>query len=394
MARPVFLHVGTMKSGTSYLQSLFNSNVARLAQQGVLWPMAASCFRGLGDLLGITEGRPLREGAWPALRHQLWNHDGPALLSNEIVGGMGGDRRVALVDALGRDDVHIVITARDLARVVPSQWQTAVRSQGLRPWRAFVEAVCSTEPSPIATKFWRRQDVAAMVQRWSQQVPLERITVVTVPPQGSEPFVLVERFGAAVGIDMSGLRPPGQLRNATMGAISAELLRRLNQRTDDVDRLHYRLGFKDGLSRAALAAHADREPAIAMRPEEYEFVRRRATEIVDNLAASGVRVVGDLADLIPSGAAPGVAASPCDASDEELLEAAIAGLTLAGRVLAEARIEHDQLIRSAEQMIGDSDTAPDPDDAEADDERGEPPGGRRLAASRDVRARLAALQRE
>ncbi len=394
MADSVFLHVGTMKSGTSYLQSLFNTNVARLAEQGVLWPMAATCFRGLGDLLGITEGRPLREGAWPLLRRQLLAHEGPALLSNEVVGGMGADRRVTLLDALGRDQVHIVITARDLARVVPSQWQTAVRSQGLRPWREFAEAVCSSEPSPIGTKFWRRQDVAAMVQRWSQQVPLERITVVTVPPQGSEPFLLVERFGAAVGIDMSSLRPPGQLRNSTMGAISAELLRRLNQRVGEVDRLHYRLGFKDGLSRAALAAHADLEPAIAMRTDEFEFVRRRAQEIVDGLASSGVRVVGDLTDLIPSRPRPGVAASPCDASDEDLLEAALAGLTLAGRVLAEARIEHDQLIRSALRLLGDDDDPSKLGYIDAEDEIAEASGGRPLAASRELRERLAALQPE
>lgn len=393
-AHPLHLHVGTMKSGTSYLQNVFNANVARLSEQGVLWPMAAMCFRGLGDLLGMTEGRPLREGAWPVLRQMLRCHDGPALLSNEIVGGMGAGRRVALLDALGAEHVRIVITVRDLARVVPSQWQTAVRSQGLRSWREFAEAVCSSEPSPIGTKFWRRQDVAAMVQRWSQRMPLERITVVTVPPPGSEPFLLVERFGTAVGIDMSSFRLPGGLCNSTMGATSAELLRRLNQRTSEVDQLHYRLGFKDGLSRAALATHADQEPAIAMRPDEFAFVRRRAAEIVDGLTASGVRVVGDLADLVPSEPPPGAAASPCDASDEALLDAALTGLTLAGRVLAEARVEHDELIRAALRLLGDDDDPTKLDDVDDDDESAEAPGGRRLAASRAIRERLAALQRE
>lgn len=395
MAHPVHLHVGTMKSGTSYLQSLFNTNVERLARQGVFWPMAAMCFRGLGDLLGLVEGRPIRAGAWAVLRQQLADHRGPALLSNEIVGGMGADRLATLVDALGRGDVHVVITARDLARVVPSQWQTAVRSQGTRPWREFVEAVCSDDRSPTGTKFWRRQDVAEMVRRWSEHVPQERIVVVTVPPAGSDPFLLVERFAAATAIDVSGFRPPAQVRNSTMGATSAELLRRLNERMGDIDRLHYREGFKDGLSKAALAPRVDREPAIAMRPEEYEFVRRRAESIVDRLAASGVRVIGDLADLVPSLSPAAWAANPCDSSDEELLEAALDGLVRFGRVLAGARSEHDELVRAAQRLLGDDpdDEPTTPVEADGEDDLQLAPGGRRVATSKQVRERLAATRR-
>ena len=137
------------------------------------------------------------------------------------------------------------------------------------------------------------------MQRWSAFVPMEQITVVTVPPQGSPRNVLVERFGSVIGIIWHDLPQPTK-SNPALGAHSAELLRRINLRTKDWTPYHYRLAFKNAAARYVLEARASHEPKISLSQKDMKWVRRRSEEMVEETKASGVRVVGDLDDLLPT----------------------------------------------------------------------------------------------
>src|SRR5262249_11224297 len=147
-----------------------------------------------------------------------------------------------LIQALPADDVQVVITARNLVRVVPSHWQSKIRDGWPTPWTVFANAVCQ-DPSVAGADgggvlrvpdgdetmhewFWRRHDLAGISARWTQQLPTASVTVVTVPTSRQLGDVLAQRFGEVVGVDMSGLTQP-QGSNPSLGAHSAELLRRL-----------------------------------------------------------------------------------------------------------------------------------------------------------------------
>src|SRR3954465_2103752 len=124
MSRRVFLHVGVMKSATSYLQDLCDVNRERLLAQGLLWAKSGDNFLATDDLLGTRRARPGLEGAWQRLAGEVEAHGGDALISNELLAPINAQRRRRLVGALAPAEASVVVTARDLARVIPSQWQT------------------------------------------------------------------------------------------------------------------------------------------------------------------------------------------------------------------------------------------------------------------------------
>ncbi len=60
-------------------------------------------------------------------------------------------------------------------------------------------------------------------------MPPQRIHVVVVPPAGSPPTALLERFARAADLSVASLSPPGREANTSVGLVGAELLRRVNQ---------------------------------------------------------------------------------------------------------------------------------------------------------------------
>jgi hypothetical protein len=349
MARRVFVHIGTMKSGTSYVQALFDANRAKVVEQGLLWTAAADCFLATDDLLGTRRIRPGLEGAWARLEEQLTGHPGDALISNELLAVVNSRKRARLVDALQPSDVRIIITARDLGRVIPSQWQTGARNRDTVGWSDYVQAICGNADDDAAAGFWRRQDVPEIIRRWSRQVPVGNITVVLVPPSGVGPELTGERFGSVVGIDTSGFTAPND-GNPSVGGYSAELLRRINERTASLDWVHYRWAFKNGLARLVLAERAAQEPSIKLTPDQLRLIGRRSASMIDQLASSGVRIVGDLSDLTPSIGTVERVEDPGNATAEQLLETAIDGLIGLGGLLADARIEHEAVVRQFDEL--------------------------------------------
>ncbi len=157
MARRVYLHIGTMKSATTYLQQWGDVNRERLAEAGVLYPELGVPFAAANDLLGRTASRRETAGAWAELDRQFRQHDGDAIFSNELLATLAPRKIARRVSAFGPAEVRVVMTARDLARVIPSQWQTTLKNGSTRTWSQFATAVCSesTEPS-VATRGQRR----------------------------------------------------------------------------------------------------------------------------------------------------------------------------------------------------------------------------------------------
>jgi hypothetical protein len=341
VARRVFLHIGTMKSATTYIQTLCHRNADRLVAQGILCPPLGANFAAINVLLGSGYIRPWNQGAWQQLSDAISSHDGDVFISNEIL-SLRSRRKVAqLVRALAPAEVLVLLTARDLARVIPSQWQEGAVNQQTVTWSDFAGSVCADEPhdSGIADRFWRRHDLPSILDRWAHSVPVDRMTLVTVPAGGA-PGVLAQRCGAALDADFSDFDEPA-VRHTSLGAHSAELMRRLNVASGEVDTLRYRTGFHKSLSRGVLAARARSEPRIALSSDQHEWARRRAQAMVEDVERKGVRVIGDLAELVPPPYTEGSGIDPAEASDADLLAAAVAGLVGVTLELADVRVAYD-----------------------------------------------------
>lgn len=340
MARRLYLHIGTMKSGTTYLQGLFEENRDYLLANGLLWPDGELRYRAVRELLAERSPRGGRS-SWHAVATQIAEHEGDAIFSNELLAVLAVDDIRRLVEALPAEEIRVVITARNLVRVVPSHWQSKIKDGRTETWKEFASAVCSDEPAPplmrgtaaadgaapaetLSSWFWRRHDVAAIIRRWSEVVPVEQTTLVTVSLAGHDPDLFVRRFGAVVGVDLTNLTQP-ETSNPSLGAHSAELLRRLNEDIAAGERAGRVYGRKMALPAALIERAAD-EPEYALDPAQQEWVAGRAARMVQEIVATRVQVEGDLRDLTdaPEPVQDGV--DPADATDTELLRAASHGL--------------------------------------------------------------------
>jgi hypothetical protein len=341
MAERVVLHVGAMKSGTSALQSLLFNNAVELRDQGVLVPGDGfrDQVRAVQDVLGTEAVTYVEEvaGSWDALLQRIQAWSGTAVVSMELLAGCRPRKAAHVVERLDGTPVEIVLTVRDLNRNIPAMWQETLQNGKHWTWPQYLRGVRRARPDAAADErdqvrpglsakagrsFWRQQDVGRIVRTWSDVVGVDRLTVVTVPHPGASRSLLVQRFADAVGFDLTGLREAPS-RNPSLGASSAQLLRRLNATlTEEGMAFPYgRLLRKHMLAKQLLASHRAEEPAIGLAVEDW--VRDTSASVVRNVKERGVRLVGDWADLEPV-EVPGIDPTTVTAEDEG--EASFVGL--------------------------------------------------------------------
>lgn len=237
MAEPaVLLHIGAMKTGTTYVQNLLKANRKALRQQGWLVPGGPLVTGGVREVMGLTDAG-VRAGAampkWDQVCAQAREFDGAgSLISMEFLSYAGPERAQRVLEGFGADRVHVVLTVRDARGALPSQWQSYSRNGGEFAWPDFARELTRTgrrNASPAVKTFHRTQDIPRMLRVWGDLLPQERLTVVTVPPSGSAPDELWLRFCHAAGVSAEGTQvDDSAFGNPALGYGSVELLRRVN----------------------------------------------------------------------------------------------------------------------------------------------------------------------
>ena len=330
----IFLHVGAMKTGTSYLQQLMTDNKQVLLEQGLLFPGKqgwSDQVLAVRDILDLRLDSELRErgtGAWGRLRAEMLAYQGRAsLVSMEFLSFASAEKARTVVRSLRGAEVHVILTVRDSSRVIPAQWQENTQNRGTISWPDYVEAILadSDEQSASRQVFQRALNVPRMLEAWGQAVPKERLHVILVPTPTTRPAELWERFASVIGIDPSVCAPPTRPRNASLGYASADLMRRANVQLADVGMLAYGRTMKSYLSKQVLMGRKG-EPAVATSRALSDFALNWNRSMSDAIAKSGAHVVGDPSDL---DVAPSDASEIAPPPEEQVLDAArdaVAGL--------------------------------------------------------------------
>jgi hypothetical protein len=334
VAHTVYLHLGTPKSGTTYVQAVLSANKDRLRDNdGLLFPGARwrDQVHGARDVL---DAHPLGhsgtefEGAWQRLVDEMDAWDGAAVISMEWLGSANPAQAQRIVSSLSHASrVEVVLTVRDLARTIPAAWQEFLQNWETWSWREFLDDIGSEQPrsTPAGRLFWTQQDLGRMLAIWTDVVPAEQIHLVTLPPPGAPTGVLWSRFAEVVGIDPHRYDSGGG-NNESLGLESTEVMRRVNElsKREGMSWTVYDSRMKQGLAKRGLSQRKSRETSPTLPPEYHDWVVSRSEEQVAAIRASGVHVVGDLADLVPAIRPAGP--QPEDLDPEALLDAAVAGL--------------------------------------------------------------------
>lgn len=335
------LHVGAMKSGTSYLQALLFRNRDRLAAQGCVLPGERWVDQSQAVRQALTTAEALTGARWRALAEQVHAAPDAALVSMEFLGPARRAIVGEIVADLGAARTEVVLTVRDLNRSLPSMWQETIQNGRSWTWEDYLADVEAKRPgredgewdrrTPGGT-FWRQQHVVRMVRRWAEVA--DQVTVVTVPHPGADRALLAGRFGEAAGIE---LQVPASmpLANESIGLPSLLALRAVNELLS-ARGLDYPAGDnlrKKVLAKQVLAGRRHEEPGLGL--DVTDWVRAQSADTVAALREEGVRLVGEWSDLEPVAVR---GAQPRDVPEAEVTAAAIAAL--AG--LVERRIRRDQ----------------------------------------------------
>lgn len=311
----VFVHIGLPKTGTTYLQSALWEGRSRLASVGCLVPGEGrlSSWHAVSDLLGR---RPRGAddlniaGSWNAFVTAVRDWHGDRVVFSEELLVTAGRRQVQrLVRSLSPAEIHVVVTVRDLARVLPSAWQQEVKKGRTWTWDEFVTAVRDPDhgPATAAASYWLRFDAPRILQLWGGVIPPTNMHVVILPPEGAPADVLLQRFAEAVGLDNWLLPAAAQERaNTALGRAEVEVLRRLNGGL--AEKLNERQ-YARAVVQTVIPVLQGRATASRLQlPVEHQsWATEKSTELVEFLAASPYHVVGELDDLAPAfgGHAPG-----------------------------------------------------------------------------------------
>ena len=356
MTNRIFLHVGSPKTGTTFLQQVLWSQRELAKEQGLLLPLQSFNDHYLAtlDVRELTDRPEIprrAKGIWARFVEESLAWDGDVLISHELFAPTKTARATAAVEAFGPDaEVHIVLTARDLVRQIPAEWQEHVKHRSTASYADFVSELREENRS---TWFWQVQDFAKVLKRWSAAVPPERVHVVTVPPAGAGPEVLWGRFATLLGLDPAPFDLGGSRANTSLGYEQAELLRRVNVELGDRLPLPgpYPVDVKDLFAQTVLV----RQPGskIVLPGDDVEFAVGRSRRIAKRIGAMGVDVIGDLEELVPAVDADGASGAAPVVSDARLLEESVSALAGVLDEYSARRKEAQQAQRALARLEGD-----------------------------------------
>jgi hypothetical protein len=333
VTRPLFVHLGCSKTGTSSLQVALRRSVEQLAAQGVGQPFVRRSTNER-ELLGPLGWRAVTAFAHPEdpagqarIVETLRATPGERLLITcedlaEATPAVAG--RLAELAAAADLELHLVLTVRGWADQLPSEFQQFLKHRMTLGFPAFLEAVRDRD-GEWAERFWRRQDPARVLASWDGVVPAGRTHVVAVPPFRSDPEGVFRMMGEAVGFDPAPLRRPSRAVNASYGVVEAELWRRVNQELEG-QLPHFQHDYGRAIRFPFVRAVLPREASarITLPPEHLPWVEEYQEQAIAHLAAGGYVLHGDLGTMRPR---PGVAAPLTPVSDAELAQAAIVTLS-------------------------------------------------------------------
>jgi hypothetical protein len=349
MTDRVLLHVGTPKTGTSYLQDVLFRNQRTLKQAGILYPADRfdAHFLAALDLMQLPWGglESGAHGAWDRMAAAVRDWHGTAVISHEILATASRAQVARALSSLGHPDteVHVVLSVRDLVRQIPAEWQENVKHRRGFDYRDFLATIQDPERAgPVATWFWGVQEIPDILNRWAADLPPERVHLVTVPAPGGPPDLLWERFCEAFGIAGLDLDLEGDRINPSLGVPETALVRRINLKANRVvPPSRYRPLVRELLAHQTLSRRTG-SPRLTLPPDVHPWAKDLAGAWIEEIKERGYDVIGDLGDLVGSPVTHPYA-DPDQPAESEVADAAVDAI----RALL---IENGRLLGVEEQL--------------------------------------------
>ncbi len=303
--RAVLLHIGPHKTGTTAIQSALREARPAMVEHGAIYAgrerqhwLAALAVTGGKGLSGEP---PAQLRHWERLVQQVAAASAQrVVVSSEFFDDADDETARKIVEELGGQRVHVLVTLRPLARILPSAWQQYVRNRLRASYPDWLDTMFNKPPySPPTVTFWKRHQHDVLIERWASIVGPENVTVIV--PDPSDRQINLRTIEKLVGLPDGLLVPEEDWANRSLTLGETELVRHLNcefKRQGWPAEL-YRDVVREGL---VMRLQTGRKPG----PDEPrittpQWALERAAEVgaaaAEKIATLGVRIVGDISTL-------------------------------------------------------------------------------------------------
>ncbi len=315
-AGALLLHIGPHKTGTTSLQGALWNCREQLREQGV---HRAGRTRNPSNAVRAVTGQPSPYsddtpppiGAWHALVNEVRKAREPrVVVSSEFFSWAKPDTIRRIIADLASRPVHVAVTLRPLARIIPSMWQQNVQAGQVATFDRWLRGVLKPPVGSGNAAFWMLQRHDELIRRWADVVGPEHVYAIVVDDRDHDRLLRV--FEDLLALRSGTLAADPEYTNRSLTLPEAEAVRAFN------------IAFKaEGLPRAVHARFmrfgaaqemkrrrpAPDEPRVVLPDWAIEPVAGIAREMADAIATSGVRIIGDL-ELLTVRPEPTAASGP------------------------------------------------------------------------------------
>ncbi len=332
----MLLHIGVHKTGTTAVQTALANSRDILDTWQVRYPGRLMAHREvassvMGRPLGWrTDGaKPPKEGLWGRTVAEARAYRGTTVISSEFFAESPEDVVGRIVADVGPDRLQVVITLRNLGRILPSAWQQNLKSGFETAYLPWIRRMLFTDDEATRnTIFWRRHRHDELVERWVAAAGADHVTVVVVDDRVREG--IFHHFEDLLDLPRNTLYDRrGEVSNRSMTLAEAAFLRRLNVAVGGA------AGWRAYPNRVQAQMVKHLVEGRAPGPDEArlatpQWALDRAAEIADEMVtrieATGARILGDPGVLRermtgPEEAVDDSAEMPTDAAISALLGA-------------------------------------------------------------------------
>ncbi|WP_084124975.1 hypothetical protein [Demequina sp. NBRC 110054] len=296
------LHIGMMKTATTSIQGAASQHRSDLLKHGVRYPgiglnhsEALSSILGPGGVRYDSERHDVKWDRLVAERDQ--NPKDRLFLSSELIAGTNEEAVDRLIAQFG-PELHVVLTVRPLAQLLPSAWQQYVKQRTEVGYRKWLKRVVVEREGKLAKRVWAKYGMVQAARPWVDRLGPERVTVVMLDK--TRPELAFESFESLLGL------PDGLLSsnlkddraNRGLSYEEVELVRLVNQRVKDpvLDATEYRslvrFALVDGLQNTRVPT--PEEGRLRLPPQRATRIEAVAKRQIRKIRDLGVNVIGDL----------------------------------------------------------------------------------------------------
>jgi len=296
------LHIGQMKSGTTYIQRVLANNRDSLRTVGWTYPgrrenqqhaVYGLCGR---DIFWVSEVKAEWSRLAEALVRSVTRAEERSVVSAEALSVLSSEGIARAITKLGRPR-SVLITVRNLQLTLPSAWQQWVKSRYTGSIGDFFRQLSKDRPS--LGGHWRTYAFGEVVKRWAEHAP---VTAIVVPPMSAGgPSALWGLFSEAAGLPAyvdTGVNPEDA--NISVNMETTEVLRAMNAAMASADLPDDQMvRLKNSYLREFVApsAHPPRGTPVRPPADFSQALDEWNREELDKLRKNAAGLTGDISHL-------------------------------------------------------------------------------------------------